>query len=91
MVFDFGSLLVHDNGVLLLLYQDNLRLMVNIKGYCKAYHFSIFKGINQLPITNTKDASKTVSDSYLVMYFILLNTLIFDFYLADYISCFIHV
>jgi hypothetical protein len=41
MVFEFGSSLVHDNGVLLLLHKDNLQLRVDIRGYLKAYHFSI--------------------------------------------------
>jgi hypothetical protein len=66
MVFEFGSSLVHDNGVILLLHKDNLQLRVDIKGYSKAYNFSILKewmGINRLPITSAKDASKTMSDS----------------------------
>jgi hypothetical protein len=69
MVFDFGSSLIHDNGVLLLFHKDDLKLRVDIRGYSKAYHFSIFKewmGINRLPLTSARDASKTVSDSCLV-------------------------
>jgi hypothetical protein len=66
MVFDFGSSLVHDNGVLLLFHKDDLKLRADIRGYPKAYHFSILKewtGINRLSITSARDASKTVSDS----------------------------
>jgi hypothetical protein len=66
MVFDFGSSLVHNNGVLLLFYKDDLKLKASIRGFAKAYHFSIMKewmGINRLPITSTRDASKTMSDS----------------------------
>jgi hypothetical protein len=43
MVFDFGSSLVHDNGVLLLFHKDNLKLRADIKGSAKAYHFKILK------------------------------------------------
>jgi hypothetical protein len=74
MVFDFRSFLVHDNGVLLLFHKDNLKLRVDIKGSAKAYHFSILKewmGINRLPITSARDASKIVSGS---ICFILINT-----------------
>jgi hypothetical protein len=66
MVFDFGSSLVHDNGVLLLFHKDDLKLRESIRGFAKAYHFSILKewtGINRLPITSAMDASKIVSDS----------------------------
>jgi hypothetical protein len=76
MVFDFGSFLVHDNGTLLFFHKDDLKLRANIRGYANAYHFKIFKewmGINRLPLTSARDASKTVSGSSLVMYFILLN------------------
>jgi hypothetical protein len=77
MVFDFGSLLVHDNGTLLLFHADDLKLRADIRGFAKAYHFSILKewtGINRLPIISAKDASKTVSGSILVICFILVNT-----------------
>jgi hypothetical protein len=76
MVFDFGSFLVHDNGTLLLFHKDDLKLRADIRGYANAYHFKIFKewtGINRLPLTSARDASKTVSGSNLVMCFILLN------------------
>jgi hypothetical protein len=43
LVFEFGSSLVHDNRVLLLLHKDDLQLKADIKGYSKAYHFSILK------------------------------------------------
>jgi hypothetical protein len=69
MVFNFGSSLIHDNGVLLFFHKDDFKFRADIKGYSKAYHFSILKewtGINRLPITNARDASKTVSDSCLV-------------------------
>jgi hypothetical protein len=69
MGFDFGSSLVHDNGMLLLFHKDDLKLRADIRGFTKAYHFKILKewmGINCLPITSPRDASKTVSDSCLV-------------------------
>jgi hypothetical protein len=69
MVFHFGSSLVHDNEVLLLFHKDDLKLRPDIRGYSKAYHFSILKewtGINRLPITNARNASKAVSDSCLI-------------------------
>jgi hypothetical protein len=69
MVFDFGSSLVHDNGVLLLIHNDDLKLRADIRGSTKAYHLKILKewtGINCLPITSARDASKTLSDSCLV-------------------------
>jgi hypothetical protein len=77
LVFDFGSSLVHDNGALLFFHKDDLKLRADIRGFGKAYHFSILKewtGINRLPITNARDASKTVSGSSLVICFILVNT-----------------
>jgi hypothetical protein len=77
MMFDFGSSLVHDNGALLLFHKDNLKLRANIRGFAKAYHFSILKewtGLNRLPITSARDASKTVSGFSLVICFILVNT-----------------
>jgi hypothetical protein len=69
MVFDFGSSLVYDNGVLLFFHKDDLKLTADIKGYAKAYHFKILKewmGINRLPITSARDASNTMSDFCLV-------------------------
>jgi hypothetical protein len=69
MVFDFGNSLVHDNGVLLFFHNDDLKLRGDIRGFAKAYHFKILKkwtGINCLPITSAKDASKTMNDSCLV-------------------------
>jgi hypothetical protein len=77
MVFDLGSSLIHDNGVLLLFHKDDLKLRADIRGFAKAYHFSILKewmGINRLPITSARDASKIVSGSSLVICFILVNT-----------------
>jgi hypothetical protein len=77
LMFDFGSSLVHDNGALLLFHKDDPKLRADIRGYAKAYHFSIFKewtGINRLPITNPRDASKIVSASSLVTCFILVIT-----------------
>jgi hypothetical protein len=75
--FDFGSSLVHDNGALLFFHKENLKLKADIKGYTKAYYFSILKewtGFNRLPITSARDASKTMSGSSLVTCFILVNT-----------------
>jgi hypothetical protein len=94
MLFDMGSSLVHDNGVLLLFHKDDLKLRADIRGSAKAYHFKILKewtGINRLPFTSARDASKTVSDSCLVTLFIVLYPSIVDFYLVDHILCFIHL
>jgi hypothetical protein len=77
LVFNFGSSLVHDNGELLLFHKDNLKSRADIRGYAKAYHFSILKEwmeINRLPITSARDASKIVSGSSLFTCFILVNT-----------------
>jgi hypothetical protein len=77
LVFDFGSLLVHDNGALLLFHKDDLKFRADIRGFANAYHFKILKewtGINQLPLTSARDASKTVSGSSLVICFILVIT-----------------
>ena len=63
-VFEIASGLVHDNGVLLLFYPDDLQMRANIRGCLKAYHFSFFKefmGVNRLPLTSARNASKTVS------------------------------
>ena len=94
MVFDIGSSLVYDNGVFLLFHKDNRKLRAYIRGYSKAYHFSILKErteINCLPITSAKDASKTISGSNLVICIILLNTCISILCVADYIPCYIHM
>ena len=66
MVFDIESSFIHDNGVLPLFQNDDLKLRASIKSIAKAYYFSIMKEwmeINCLPITSGKDASKIVSDS----------------------------
>jgi hypothetical protein len=79
MVFEFGSSFVYDNGVLLLFHKDDLKLRADIRGSARAYHFKILKewtGINHLPITSTRDASKIVSGSNLVTCFIPLDTCI---------------
>jgi hypothetical protein len=92
LVFDFGSSLVHDNGAFLLFHKDDLKLRADIRGYAKAYHFSIFKewtGINRLPITSPRDASKTVSGSSLLICFILVFTSIYDFHVVHHLSCYI--
>jgi hypothetical protein len=86
MVFDMGSSLVHNNGVLLLFHKDDLKLRADIRGSAKAYHFKILKewtGINRLPMTSARDVSKTVSGSNLVICIILLDTCISNFYVAD--------
>jgi hypothetical protein len=77
LVFDFGSSLVHDTGALLLFHKDDLKLRADIRGYEKAYHFSKeWTGINRLPITSPRDASKTVSGSILLICFSLVITCI---------------
>jgi hypothetical protein len=94
MVFDIGSSLVHDNEVLLLFHKDDLKLRADIRGYSKAYHFSILKewmGINRLPIISARDASKTVSGSNLVICIILLDTCISYIYVVNYIPCYFHL
>jgi hypothetical protein len=94
MVFDIGSSLIHDNEVLLLFHKDDLKLRADIRGYSKVYNFSILKewtGINRLPITSARDASKTVSGSNLVICIILLDTCISVLYVADYRPCYIHL
>jgi hypothetical protein len=94
LLFDFGSSLVHDNGVLLFFHKDDLKLRADIRGFAKAYHFKILKewiGISCLPLTSARDASKTVSDSCLVTLFIVSCSSIVDFYLANHILCFIHL
>jgi hypothetical protein len=86
MVFDMGSSLVHDNGVLLLFHKNDLKLKADIRGSAKAYHFKILKewtGINRLPMTSARDVSKTVSGSNLVICIILLDTCISNLYVAD--------
>ena len=76
MVFDMGSSLVHDNGVLVLFYKDDLKLKANIRGLAKAYYFKILKkwlGINRLAMTSARDASKTISGSNLIICIILFD------------------
>ena len=76
-VFDFGNSLVHDNGTILFFHKNDLKLRANIRGYAKAYHFSILKEwtvINRLPITSPRDAPKIVSGSSLLICFIFIIT-----------------
>jgi hypothetical protein len=79
MVFEFGSSFVYDNEVLLFFHKNDLKLWADIRGSVRAYYFKILKewtGINCLPITSARDASKTVSDSCFVTCFILLDSCI---------------
>jgi hypothetical protein len=76
ILFALGSSLVHDNGVLLLIHKDDPKFRASIRGFAKAYHFSIMKdwtGINRLPITSARDASKIVNDSRFMLCLILFN------------------
>ena len=93
IVFAMGSSLVHDNGVLLLFHKDDLQLRVDIRGSANAYHWKIFKewtGINHMPLTSARDASKTVS-SNLVICIILFDTCISKLYVTNCMPCCIHV
>ena len=74
-VFKIASGLVHNNGVLLLFHPDDLQMRADIRGCLKAYHFSLFKefmGVNRLPLTSARNASKTVSISGILKFFFLL-------------------
>jgi hypothetical protein len=76
-VFDFASGLVHDNGVLLLFHPDDLQMRADIRGCMKAYHFSLFKefmGVNRLQLTSARNASKTVSESCILWFTMVINT-----------------
>ena len=75
IVFEFASGLVHNNGVLLFFHLDDLQMKANIRGYLKAYHFSLFKefmGVNRLQLTSARNASKTMSESCILKYFVSL-------------------
>jgi hypothetical protein len=92
LLFDFGSSLIHDNGTLLLFHKDDLKFKADIRGFANAYHFKILKewtGINRLPLTSARDASKTVSGSSPFICFILVNTSMYDFYIAHHLPCYI--
>lgn len=94
MVFAMGSSLVHDNGVLLLFHKDDLQLRANIRGSANAYNWKILKewtGINRLPLTSARDASKTISGSNLVICIIHFYSCIAKLYVADCMPCCIHV
>ena len=74
-VFEIANRLVHDNGVLLLFHPDDLQMKASIRSCLKAYHFSFFKefmGINHLPLTSARNASKTVSESCILKLLLLL-------------------
>jgi hypothetical protein len=43
MLFDMGSSLVHDNGMLLFFHKDDLELRADFRGSTKAYYFKILK------------------------------------------------
>ena len=75
MVFEIANGLVHDNGVLLLFHPNDLQKRADIRGCLKAYHFSLFKefmGMNCLPLTSARNASKTVSISCILKLLLLL-------------------
>ena len=94
MLFDMGSSLVHDNGVLLFFHKVDLKLRADIRGSTKAYYFKILKEwtrINCLPMTNAIGAPKIVSGSNLIICIILLDTCISNLYVADCIPCYIHL
>jgi hypothetical protein len=77
LLFDFGSSLIHDNGALLLFHKDDLKFKADIRGFANAYYFKILKewiGINRLPLTSARNASKTMSGSSSFICFILVNT-----------------
>jgi hypothetical protein len=86
MVLALGGMLVHDNGALLLFHKDDLQLRADIRGTADAYKWKILKewtGINCLPLTSARDASKTVSGSNLVFCFILFHSCISKLYVAN--------
>ena len=94
VVFALGGSLVQDNGVLLLFHKDDLQLRADLRGFANAFHWKIFKewtGINRLPLTSARDASKNVSGSNLVICIIRVDTCILKLYFADFMPCCIHV
>jgi hypothetical protein len=81
MIFYFASGLVHDNGVLLLFHLDNLQMKADIRGFIKAYHFSLFKEfleVNHLQLTSGTITSKIVSESYIFKFTQLFGTCFID-------------
>ena len=93
-IFEIASGLVHDNGVLLLFHPDDLQMRVDVRGCLKAYHFSLFKkfmGVNRLPLTSAKNASKTVSISCILKLLLLLALpLLTSFLLIPFVVSFIY-
>ena len=94
IVFYFASGLIHDNGVLLLFYLDNLHMRADIRGYMKAYHFSLFKefmGVNCLQLTIARNASKIVSELCILKFTMVIDTYFIDLSITNCIHCFIHL
>jgi hypothetical protein len=63
-VFDFAGGHVHNDGVLLLFFPDDLKLKATLQGYMEAYHFSIYQewmGVNWLRFTSARDVTTIVS------------------------------
>ena len=59
-VSDFASSQIHDNGMLLLFHSDIPKMRVDIKGFMKTYHFSLFKeclGLNCLQMISGRGAN----------------------------------
>jgi hypothetical protein len=93
-VFDFASGLVHDNGVLLLFHPDDLQMRADIRGCMKAYHFSFFKEfmeVIRLQLTSARNASKTVSESCILKFTMVIDTSFIDLSFTNSICCFIHL
>jgi hypothetical protein len=58
IIFDFASSHVHNTRAILFFHAKNLKIKTKLKGFIKAYNFSVFRkwmGINQLQMTSAKD------------------------------------
>jgi hypothetical protein len=72
-IFDFTNIHIHNNGALLVIHADAVKIKTNLKCYLKAEHFKVFKewmGINLLRLTCGREPSKTLA--ILVLHLILI-------------------
>jgi hypothetical protein len=82
-VFDFASSHLQDAGAVLLFFSDDVDLKATLKGFNKAYGFTVFRewmGINRLRMTSAKDKSTTVRIQLLPLILVLYQiSVVFEF------------
>lgn len=72
--FDFANNHLHDDGAILIFHSDASQVKSQLKGFCKAFHFKVFRkwmGINCLHLTSSQDSSQMVEKVFHLSLFTL--------------------